>query len=171
MRRTIGLNICILLCLFLEIKSNNVKIFGTGYKDAVPDQYIVALSTQKLKNDMTTYKETKEATAKEFQNYISEHVSNRDTLQMKSLIFPNYVVLQVTLGPRHLHLLQEHPLVSFIETNHRISVYNTLNVTGNVTLSDRTCLLQDTGLTLWGLSRISSRDRVWFFSILTHSSN
>ena len=47
MRRTIGLNICILLCLFLEVKSNNVKIFGTGYRDAVPDQYIVALSTQK----------------------------------------------------------------------------------------------------------------------------
>ena len=110
-----GLKLCILLCLFVEIKSN-VKIFGTGYKDTVPDQYIVAINTQKLKNDLTTYKETKEATAKEFKDYIAEHVPNRDDLQMKSLIFPNYVVLQVTLEPQHLHLLQEHPLVSFIET-------------------------------------------------------
>ena len=150
----------IFLCFFVETKSNKVKIHGTEYKDAIPNDYIVAINTQKLKNDMTAYKETKVTTAMELQNYLFENIPNSDSLKMKSFIFPNYVVLEVSLKPQYVHLLQEHPLVTWIETNHQVYAYNTLNVTGNTTLSDRTCLRQDTGCTLWGLSRISSRNKV-----------
>ena len=156
-----------------ETNSKELRILGTDYRDTIKNQYIVAVNTKKLKNDSSSYQHVKESTANELKDYLLQNIPNTDSLKLKSLIFPNYVILLVSLEPEYVHLLQEHPMVSIIETNHKVSVYNTslnfsnplnfsdsLNVTNSITLDDRTCLLQDTGKTLWGLSRISSRHRV-----------
>ena len=171
--KTIVWSLFTLMFLLNETNSKQVRILGTDYKDTIKNQYIVAVDTKKFKSDATSYQHVKESTANELKDYLLQHIPNTDSLKLKSLIFPNYVILLVSLQPEYVDLLQEHPMVSIIETNHKVSIYNTslnfshhlnssdsLNVTSGITLDDRTCLLQDTGKTLWGLSRISSRHRV-----------
>ena len=151
----------ILLYFLIETKSSYVKIHGTEYSDLIPNEYIVAFNTRRLKDDIGTYLETKENFAKEVKDELFKNIPNSNSASTTTLIFPNYVVLQVSVKPQYVHLLQEHPLVSFIETNHEIHSYSrTLNVTGNMTLNDRTCLFQETGISMWGLSRITSREKV-----------
>ena len=172
--KTITWSLFTFIFLLNETNSKQVRILGTDYKDTINNQYIVAVNTKKLKNDATSYQDVKESTANELKDYLLQNIPNSDSLKLKSLIFPNYVILLVSLEPEYVHLLQEHPMVSIIETNHKISVYNislnasdSVNVTNSITLDDRTCLLQDTGKTLWGLSRISSRDSVGFCESLS----
>lgn len=150
---------------FVEINPQNQvsKILASDYNtESIPNEYIVVINTKKLKTDSVSYLKIKESTARELTDYLLQNVPHEaEFLNNRSLIFPNYVVLQVTLEPQYVHLLQQHPLVTFMEANHKINLYNSApNITNNVTLNDRTCLLQETGKSLWGLSRISSRDKV-----------
>ncbi len=157
----------LVLCVSTGVVCREIKIHGLGAKGAVPDEYMVTISTRKLREGAQSYSARKQEAAHEFKQYISENVPKDSNNGVKDYwIFPNYVMLHVFLTEDYVPLLQSHPLVSLVETNYvyriayNVTLNNTLEVDANVTFDGRTCLLQDTGESLWGLSRISTRDKV-----------
>ncbi len=139
----------------MEGETESISIQGTDYNEVIDNEYIVTIHTLKLKGDPAEYSDKKETVAKEFRDYIQKNVPNGLSAIRNVWIFPNYVIVRVSLDAEDVHYLQEHPLVTSIETSHTLHV-----AAENVTVNDRTCVFQDTGHKLWGLSRIASREPV-----------
>ena len=100
--KTITWSLFTLIFLLNETNSKQVRILGTDCKDKINNQYIVAVNTKKLKNDATSYQDVKESTASELKDYLLQNIPNSDSLKLKSLIFPNYVILLVSLEPEYV---------------------------------------------------------------------